>query len=64
MADQERTDFSVVFTMGLCTLELTKFAISSHTALKLGKHAIKSYLKITGEYQLCNKEVSAAEGYS
>ena len=39
----------VVFTMSLCTLELkqnvNKFAISSHTALKLAKQALKSYLK-------------------
>ena len=31
---------------------VNKFAISSHTALKLGKQALKSYLKITCEFQL------------
>ena len=31
---------------------VNKFAISSHTALKLGKQALKSYLKITCEIQL------------
>ena len=51
-----RSDFYVVFTMSLCALELkqnvNKFAISSNTALKLGKQALKSYLKISCEFQL------------
>ena len=40
-------------------------AISSHTALKLSEQALKSYLKITCEFQLHtlpNKKVSAAKG--
>ena len=31
---------------------INKFAISSRTALKLGEQALKSYLKITYEFQL------------
>ena len=50
--------------MSLCTHELKqKFAISSRTALKLVKQALKSYLKITCEFQLRsppNKNVSTA----
>ena len=45
---------------------VNKFAISSHTALKLGKKVLKSYLKITCEFQLLNppnKEVSPAKDY-
>ena len=42
--------------MSLCVLELKqeliKFAISNHTALKLGVHAWKSYLKLICEYEL------------
>ena len=56
MADQGRSDFCVVFTMSLCTLEskrtLIKFAISSHTALKLGTQSLRTYLKVTCEYEL------------
>ena len=56
MADQGRCYFCVVFTMSLCTLELIqtliKFAISSHTAVKLDKQALRSYLKLTCEYKL------------
>ena len=43
-----------------------KFAISSHTALKLGNQALKSYLKITCEFQPRgppNKKVSVAKDY-
>ena len=54
MADQGRSDFYVVFTMSLCTLGLktvvNKFATSNHTALFLGVHALRSYLKIICEY--------------
>ena len=56
MADQGRSDFYVVFTMSLCTLGLQtivdKFAISNHTALISGVHAIRSYLKQTCEHEL------------
>ena len=56
MGDQERSDFYVVFTMNLCALGLktivNKFAISSHTALILGVHALRSYLKLICEYEL------------
>ena len=41
-----------------------KSAISSYTALKLGEQALKSYLKITCEFQLHispNKKVSVAK---
>ena len=54
--DQGKSDFGVAFTMNLCTLELNKdvnkFAISAHMALKLGKQALKSYLKITCKFRL------------
>ena len=56
MADQGRSDFSVAFTINLCALEfkieVNKIAISAHMALKLGRHVLKSYLKITCEFQL------------
>ena len=45
---------------------VSKFVISSHTALKLRKQPLKSYLKITHEFQLRsppNKNVSAAKDY-
>ena len=51
-----RSDFCVVFTMGLCALEskqtLNTFAISSHTALKLATQSLRSFLKVTCEYEL------------
>ena len=54
MADQGRSDFSVVFTMSLCALGLktivNKFAVSNHTALILGVHVLRSYLKLICEY--------------
>ena len=49
MADHERSAFYVVFTRSLCALKLkttvNKFAISNHTALILGVHALRSHLK-------------------
>ena len=39
---QRRSDIYVVFTMSL--------AISNHTALILGVHALRSYLKLIYEY--------------
>ena len=64
MADQGWSEFCVVFTMNLCALELKQTLIS--LALKLVKWALKSYLKIPCEFQLCsppNKKVSAAKDY-
>ena len=45
---------------------VNKFAISNHTALILGVHALRSYLKLVCEYEfhsLPNKEVSGAKGH-
>ena len=33
-------------------IDVNKFAISAHVALKLGRQALKSYLKITCEFRL------------
>ena len=70
MADQGRSDFSAVFTMSLRALGLktivNKFAISNHTALILGVHALRGYLKVICEYQLHslpNKKVSTAKDH-
>ena len=57
MADQERSDFFVAFTKSLCALELKqtpthKFAVSSCTALKLGKQIFRSYFQLIFEYEL------------
>ena len=50
MEDQGRSDFYVVFTTSHCALGLktivNKFAISNHTALILGVHALRRYLKL------------------
>ena len=62
MADQGRPDFCVVFTMNLCALELKQMLIS----FKLDKQALRSYLKLTCEYELHilpNTKVSAAKGH-
>ena len=43
---------------------VNKFAISNHTALILGVHALRSYLKLICEYKLQsvpNKKVSGAK---
>ena len=70
MTGQERSDFYVVFTMNLCALQskqtLNKFAILTHTAWNLGIQALRSYLKITREYELhtlSNAKVSAAKDH-
>ena len=70
MADQGRSDFYVVFTMSsLCTWIKTivnKLAISNHSALILGVHALRSYLKLSCEYELYilpNKKVSPAKDH-
>ena len=70
MADQGKSDFYVVFIMSLCALGLkqlfNKFAISNHTALILGVHALRRYLKLICEYELHslpNKKVSGAKGH-
>ena len=68
MEDQERSDFYVVFTheslrTWIKTI-INKFAISSRTALILGVHALRSYLKLICEYELPslpNKNVSDAK---
>ena len=56
MTDQGRLDFYVVSTRSLCPIKIkiniNKFAISSHTALKLAIEAQRSYLKLTCEYEL------------
>ena len=56
--------------MSLCALKLKhivdKFAISNHTALILGVHALRNYLKLTCEYEfhiLPNKKVSVAKDH-
>ena len=66
MADQERCDFCVVFTMSLCSLrfkKVSKLAISNHTAVKLTIETLKSYLKVSCKYELHifpNTKVSVA----
>ena len=51
--------------MSLCALELKQlFAISNHTALILGVPALRSYLRLSCEYELHslpNKKVSGAK---
>ena len=45
---------------------VNKFAISNHTALILGVHALRSYLKLICEYELQslpNKKVSGAKDH-
>ena len=68
--DQGRYDFCVVFTMSLCAIKsqqnVNKLTISNHVALKLAIEALKSYLKLTCQYQfhiLLNEKVSAAKDH-
>ena len=45
---------------------VNKFAISNHTGLILGVHALRSYLKLICEYELHslpNKKVSGAKNH-
>ena len=45
---------------------VNKYAISNHTAFKLRTHALRSYLKLTSEYELHNlpnTKGSAAKDY-
>ena len=70
MADQGRSDFYAVFSTSLIRTwiktNVNKFAISSHTALTLGVHAFRSYLKLICEYELDslpNKKVSGAKDH-
>ena len=68
MADQGRSDFYVVFTMGLCALGLKQLLVSllNHTVLILGMHALRSYLMLICEYELHslpNKKVSGAKDH-
>ena len=61
MADQERPDFCLVFTMSLaCTwikTNVNKFAISTHTALKLGIQALGSHLKLTSDMSFISYQI-------
>ena len=68
MADQGRSDFCVVFTTSLCARgskkNVNKSAISNRTSLKVGIHALRTYLKLTCEYELhfsLNTEVCVAK---
>ena len=69
MADQGWSDFYVVFTMSLRTkikIIVNTFAISNHTALIPGVHALESYLKLICEYELQilpNTKVNAAKDH-
>ena len=70
MADQERSDICIDFTISLCALKIetntNKFVISKQTALKQGLHALKSYLKLSREYGFHtspNSKVSASEDH-
>ena len=56
--------------MSLCAnsikTHVNKYAISTDTALKLGIQALRSYLKMTCEYELytlSNERVGATKGY-
>ena len=65
MADQGRSDFYLVLTVSLCVLglkQLNKFAISNHTALILGVHALRSYLKRICEYELVAYQIKKVSG--
>ena len=64
------SDFCVVFTMGLCAPELEQrynnISLLFHTAFKLDKQALRSYLKLACEYELHilrNTKVSAAKDH-
>ena len=70
MADQGTSDFFCSFyheSLHTCIKTIVdKFAISNHTALILGVHALISYLKLISEYQLHslpNKKASGAKGH-
>ena len=70
MADQERSDFGVVFITSLCALEfketLISFAISNHTAFIIDVHSLRSCMRVTCEYEihiLPDKKVSAAKDH-
>ena len=51
-----RSDFFADLTVSLCALRflknVNKMAISNHTALKLRIQALKSYSKVSCEYEL------------
>ena len=51
MADNGRSDFCVVFTMSLCALESKQMLISL-AALKLGTQSLRSYLKVSCQYDV------------
>ena len=54
MVDQGRSDFYVVLTRSHTRIKtnVNKFAISSHTVLKLGIQNLGSYMRLTHEYEL------------
>ena len=54
MADQEKSDIYVVFTMSWIKTIVSKFATLDHTALILGVLALRSHLKLICEYELHN----------
>ena len=60
MAEQGRSDFYAVFTMSLCALGfktiVNKFTILNYTALILGVHALRSYLKLICESDFNRKD--------
>ena len=59
--------FYVVFTTSLCAHESKQTLISSrHTALKLGTQSLRSFVKVTCEYELPilpNTKVSTAKDH-
>ena len=69
MADQGKYDFCSFYHESFRTWIKTfvnKFAISNHTALILGVHALRSYLNLICEYELHslpNNKVSGAEDH-
>ena len=70
MADQRRSDSYVVFTTSFLRTWIktivNKFVVSNHTALILGVHTLRSYLKLICEdelHSLPNKKVSGAKDH-
>ena len=65
MANQERYDFCVIFTMSLCALESKQTSISL-LYFKLGIQAPRSYLRLTCKYErhiLPNTKVTSAKDH-
>ena len=68
MADQGRSDFYVAFTVSFFALELkqtsTSLLFQAITAVKLGIHALRSFLNVICEQEfhiLPNRKVGAAK---